>query len=192
PRAIDTPKYTSMGNHNRRAEWAGCVFFFASLLGSDANATTVREASLSELVSLSAWVVDARVREVVPGSRAFTTTYHLELDQVLKGNASTQTLSFTVPGGRSGSHELRIPGVPRLEREQRVVLLLESTPDGGLIFTGLGQGVFSVDGGFAHRAPIHLESPLGGDDGHAHEPQIVRHRIADLLAELRLLAELQR
>lgn len=117
-----------------------CVLVFTG----EASATTVRYADLGALVQHSDWVVYARVAEKTHPA-PYATRYTLELLEVIRGDPKATVLSFTVPGGPHGALEMRIPGMPRLRAGEQTVLLLEKTPNDGLIFTGLGLGVFDVD-----------------------------------------------
>lgn len=159
-----------------------CVLFLGM---GQAAATTVRYADLEERVRRSDWVVHARVMQK-DHPAPFTTRYALELLEVIKGQGSSSTLTFTVPGGPMGALEMRIPGMPRLGVHDETVLLLERTPAGALIFTNLGLGVFRVDDG--QRAVT--QTLFGGHVIGGPDPLVLpaKHSLDQLLTELRRLA----
>lgn len=146
------------GNHRRQVSSTmrtrlnlALLAFFAATLPNLATASVIRRAPLSDLVETSEWVVHARVRQVeddlsTSDRGPFLTRYTLELVDVLKGaDRGATTLELTVPGGKAGDRVMRIPGMPVLSRDSEVVLLLVRAPNGRLVFTGLGQGVFAID-----------------------------------------------
>jgi hypothetical protein len=76
------------------------------------------------------------------------TDYQVEVQRVLKGSVPGSTLVVRVVGARSLSGAaasgmgLEIPGVPRLEAGQRVVLFLRPNEDGAFRLVQLSLGVF--------------------------------------------------
>ncbi len=116
---------------------------------NNAWSTVVQRASLKDLVRSSQAVLHAQVVRVDDTAQStknrFLTTVELRVIEAIKGLPANQTsFSFTVPGGRSGTRALKIPGMPVLKPHQEVVLLLEKTGRGEWIYTGFSQGVFEV------------------------------------------------
>ncbi len=125
--------------------------FAAALVGVPLSvfATTVRVATLDELVHESHMVVRAHVAFVDDRAgeeaRKFQTRIGLEIAESVKGDsAGDGTYELILPGGRLGPYTMAIPGMPSFAAGQEVVLLLKHT-EGGDTITGLAQGIFNVD-----------------------------------------------
>ena len=145
---------------------------------SVANAAVVRQAQLSELISISDIVVHAIVSQTYSGEeKGFFTGIEIEILSLLKGSTNdVDAMSIRLPGGDNGRLRQHIPGMPTLVPGDEVVLLLERTPQGRHIFTGLGQGVFFVLRGenrtlaIRDLGPLMLVSPQGE---HIHGENLV-------------------
>lgn len=161
---------------------------------SPANAAVVRQAQLSELVSISDIVVHAIVSQTYSGEqKGFFTGIEIEILSLLKGSTNdVDAMSIRLPGGDNGRLRQLISGMPTLVPGDEVVLLLERTPQGRHIFTGLSQGVFFVLRGenrtLAVRdlGPLLLVSPNGE---HIHGEKIV-DKALDLGVLLKRIREL--
>jgi hypothetical protein len=140
-----------------------------ALAGTSLNAATVRFAPIEELAAHSAVILHGVVRVIdedlsTSKDGPFLTRVDLEVLTGVQGAEPGDVFAFTLLGGVAGSRRMVVPGMPRFEVGQEVVLLLERTPTGH-IPTGLGQGVFDVsrEGGVAlarqrlsrgpHKAP---------------------------------------
>jgi hypothetical protein len=86
-----------------------------------------------------------------PGSRAIVTTTSFDLDHVLKGPKEgskalpMRGFQLTLTGGVLDGIVMRIPGMPRFEPGERVVLFLKEKPRGGYTVVGFEQGRFRVE-----------------------------------------------
>ncbi len=120
-------------------------------VATTAGATTVRRAPVAELAATSDVILHGMVRFVddhlaTSRSGPFLTAVEIEIIEVIKGlDPKTETLRLLLPGGRAFGRTARVPGMPQLQPGEEVVLLLERT-ELSYIFTGLGQGVFRVEG----------------------------------------------
>ena len=161
---------------------------------SPANAAVVRQAELSELVSISDIVVHAVVSQTYSGEhKGFFTGIEIEILSLLKGSPThLDAMSIQLPGGEHGHLRQELSGMPTLVPGDEVVLLLERTPQGRHIFTGLGQGVFFVLRGekrtlaIRDLGPLMLVSPKGE---HIHGDDVV-DKVLDLSALLKQIREL--
>lgn len=95
------------------------------------------------------------------------------------------TLYVRLAGGRLGTTETRLPGVPAVEEGDHVVWFLVAHPRGGYSVLGLHQGalaaVRAADGTLHVLAPSRVVSSRG-------DVSRVPRRVADLEAEVRTLA----
>lgn len=115
---------------------------------SPARATTVLRVPLEEMARACDLVVQARVQAVrtttaPEDERRISTTVRLEILRVLKGHPTGPTLTLNLPGGRTNRWTLLIPGMPRFQEGEEVVLLLERT-SAGLRPAGLSLGTFRI------------------------------------------------
>ena len=161
---------------------------------SSADAAVVRHAQLPELVTLSDIVVHGIVSQTYKSEqKAFTTGIEIEILSLLKGSTNyLDAMTVQLPGGEQGQFRQILSGLPILKPGDEVVLLLERTPQGRHIFTGLSQGVYFVLRG-EHRTlairdlgPLTLVSPQGH---HVHGEDVV-DKILDLTALLKRIREL--
>jgi len=124
----------------------GLVLLFLTAAG---HAVRVQRLSLSEIRDQASAIVVAEVlfeeTRLGPDAKMVWTDYELEVEEVLLGAdpPARKTLSFA--GGQSGSHEVGITGVPRLEVGKRYVLFLlaDGTPWAAPT-VGWGQGIFEI------------------------------------------------
>ena len=161
---------------------------FSMLTLLPANAAVVRQAELPELVSISDVIVHAVVSQTYNGAdKRFFTGIELEILTLLKGSTgSADTMTLQLPGGQTGALRQGISGMPHLVPGDEVVLLLERTPQGRHIFTGLGQGVFFVLRGDSRTLAIRDLGPLmlvAPNGEHIHGENVV-DKVLDLSALL--------
>lgn len=99
------------------------------------------------------------------------TEYLLDVQHVLKGADPDATLRLRVPGAwdRAQDGALVVPGVPRFEVGESVLLLLHRRADGSYVPTQLGLGVFRYrwadDGEAVLERDLEDAEVLGEDDG---------------------------
>ena len=119
-----------------------CIYSIAPLL-----AVTVAPLKFEQLVNQSVAVVLARVVDVrgesIGGGRGIESVVTVAVLKGLKGNAS-DTLQFTVPGGRAGRYLNVIPGAPTFTAGDVAVIFLTSRGARLPVTTGLTQGVYRV------------------------------------------------
>ena len=110
-------------------------------------AVTVAPLKFDQLVNQSAAVVLARVIDVrgesIGGGRGIESVVTVTVLKGLKGSAS-DTLQFTVPGGRAGRYLNLIPGAPTFLPGDVAVIFLTSRGARLPVTTGLTQGVYRV------------------------------------------------
>ncbi len=155
---------------------AACLLI---LLPTTGSSTTVIRMELNELVANSTVIGVVSVESVESFQQDSRIRTRVDLKPQELWNApdhvkSDSTLTLELPGGRMGDITTRVPGVPRFETGERVVLFLnqpenrKSNDGHKFSITGLSQGAF----------------PLAtGPDGHT--PYLVP-RVGDMnLVELR-------
>jgi hypothetical protein len=112
-----------------------------------AAAVTVAPLSFEQLVNKSAAVVLARVIDVrgefLGDGRGIESIVTVSVLKGLKGSA-TETLQFTVPGGKAGRYLNLIPGSPTFTAGDVAVVFLTARGARLPITTGLTQGVYRV------------------------------------------------
>lgn len=141
-----------------------CLCPLASL-----GAVTVAPMSFEQLVNNSAAVVLARVAEVrgefISGGRGIESIVTVDVIKGLKGSA-TESVRFTVPGGRAGRYVNLIPGVPAFAPGDLAVIFLTAKGARLPVTTGLTQGVFRVhtSGGRLMVMPPAIDRPNGRGD----------------------------
>ncbi len=119
--------------------------------GSTANAATVLRMELPALVAASDLVIRGIVASgscrVGETGRIFTDTV-VHIDELLVGEAGSDTLVVTTLGGEIGDRGQRVPGSPQLLAGDEVVLFLQRpgahSPLARTFVVGLSQGVFHV------------------------------------------------
>ncbi|MFN3198733.1 MAG: hypothetical protein ACE366_10035 [Bradymonadia bacterium] len=137
----------------------------AALLGAaavghapTAEATTVLELELADLVQRSALIITGNVAEIVAhdakmpdGKGQIRTTVRIEVDEVLKGQWAEPVFTLDQPGGVVGAgtarREMHVPGVAAFKDQQEVLVFLEQTPGGRWVVTGMAQGLYTLEPG---------------------------------------------
>ncbi|MCK5689943.1 hypothetical protein KAI87_11770 [Myxococcota bacterium] len=174
--------------------------FILSLFSTSAHATVVQKANLEDLNKISEVVIHGIIRDIDPNLAAndkgpYRTRIQIEIIESIKGlKTEERTLTLEIPGGRNGKLVMRIPGMPRFAMGDEVVLLLERTGPGQLIYAGFSQGVYYVD---RSAEEIFVKQRLGGSHfvdkkgGDLHkEPELIRPlALRSLLENLRQLAK---
>jgi matrixin/putative Ig domain-containing protein len=111
-------------------------------------ATSVVMLSDTELIVGSRFIVTGKVRSITSAwddARSEAWTYvKLRIDRVLKGELEARTLVLKQPGGGDGLSGLRVFGQPQFSTGQRVLLYLNTGPDGTLHVAHSFMGMFSV------------------------------------------------
>jgi hypothetical protein len=124
------------------------VLVLMTALAAPSRATTVLRVPLEEMARGADLVVRAVVRDVradagVKDGGGFTTRVTFEVRETLKGHATGPTLTIALPGGTDGQRMLHVPGMPRFDRGEEVVLFLERTRR-GWVPSGLTLGKYTV------------------------------------------------
>ena len=114
-----------------------------------AGSVTGRPLAIPDLVARSDIVVIgtvATVRSDWHSTRKIVFTgIKLEVDEVLKGSVTANSLNFYQTGGRSGAVVSAIAGTPVFDPQERVLLFLYMNREGRLAVVGLFQGKFSIE-----------------------------------------------
>jgi len=113
-----------------------------------AAATSVVMLSDTELVVNSRFIVTGKVRSVISAwddahSEAWTYV-KVRVDRVLKGELLSRTVVLKQLGGEAGGSGMRILGQPQFSKDQRVLLYLNTGPDGTLRVAYSFMGMFSI------------------------------------------------
>ena len=115
-----------------------------------AEATVVVRVDLPELVKTSKWIVEGTVVGIQSqGEHTFggiETQVELRVSHWWKGPRTQGNLLIRLPGGKRGELTSHVAGMPRFHRGEQVILFLEPL-EGGVIPTGLHQGIFRVERG---------------------------------------------
>lgn len=150
-----------------------------SLLGAQAQAATVLQMNLEELVDRAhrvfrGTVLDVREGKIDAGGAELpTVTYRLRVEEAFKGTFSeikgVQIAEITMIGKLKGTHGAvqeyapsTLLEVPRLEVGRDYLLLNTAPSTIGLSTTvGLGQGCFRVTGKAGQELAVNLNQNLG-------------------------------
>jgi hypothetical protein len=112
-----------------------------------ASAVLVVPMTFEQLVDEAAAVVYARVVDVrgqwTADRQSIDSMITLEPLRYLKGNLG-ETIALRLPGGEAGGMVQVIPGAPRLQQGELVVLFLKARGPAMLTTLGFSQGVFRV------------------------------------------------
>ena len=113
------------------------------------HATTVQRLSLEDLVKKAHHIVSGKVRNSrtyrSDNGKLILTNYTVEVDETIKGQ-SPQTFELTTVGGKIGSRELHVSGMPSFEKGENIVVFTESSGSYQVVL-GLGQGKFKIENG---------------------------------------------
>ncbi|MFY9607797.1 MAG: matrixin family metalloprotease [Blastocatellia bacterium] len=112
------------------------------------TATSVVMLSDTELIVSSRFIVTGKIRSVTSAwddAHAEAWTYvKLRIDRVLKGELEARILVLKQLGGGDGLSGMRVFGQPKFSPGQRVLLYLNTGPDGTLHVAHAFMGMFSV------------------------------------------------
>ena len=140
------------------ASLVALAIFFAA--APPARSTVVVRLDVQELTAGAATVVHGRVlRSWVDWDQnrtAIWTHYEVQVDAVWKGD-SQKTIRISEPGGELNGVRMTVPGAPRYEVGQEVVVFAAEVPNGYLRTHGWSQGRFLVE-----------ESPLSPSGKRVH------------------------
>jgi hypothetical protein len=160
---------------------------FAALI--PAPATTVRSASLDELIQLASSVVRGRVTEsstALKGTLIYTHYTVQVLDQ-WKGPAAVQ-VDVQIPGGSYNGEQQSIAGAPQLAIGTQYVFFLWTAPSGANLPLGLSQGVLSIESDAAGGATV-IRPPsealaLNSADGAPSPQEPMQMRLSDFASRI--------
>lgn len=123
-----------------------------ALLATSGFATTVKKMELEELVATSDNIVQGRVEQVYTQWNAemrLPFTYvSINVADPLKGERRRTVLVRQV-GGKVGSLNVSVAGMPRFNNGDEVIVFLKSQNDGTFDVIGLNQGKYEVVDDFA-------------------------------------------
>ena len=135
------------------------------LLAGSASATTVPKMELPELVSASDSIVQGRVESVESrweNDLAYTYVSVI-VDEPLKGERRRALLIRQI-GGKIGSLNVTVSGMPKFKARDQVILFLKRRQDGTFDVVGLNQGKYEILDNFAvaNVSGITLVNPKTG------------------------------
>lgn len=114
----------------------------------EAEATVVVRVDLPELVKASKWIVEGTVVGVKSDGRhslgGVETQVEIRVTHWWKGPRVQGNLMIRLPGGKGGRMTAHVAGMPRFHKGEEIILFLEPV-EGGVIPTGLHQGIFRVE-----------------------------------------------
>src|SRR2546429_4031139 len=92
------------------------------------HGTTVQRLNLEDLVKKAHHIVSGKVRNSrtywSDNGKLILTNYTIEVDETIKGR-SPQTFELTTVGGKIGSRELHVSGMPSFEKGENIVVFTE-------------------------------------------------------------------
>jgi matrixin len=137
-----------MNQHRRKLLQAALPLFALCLFAFPTKATTVVMLSDNELIENSRFIITGTVRSVISAwddSRTAIWTYvEVRPDRMLKGNLSGHKIVLKQLGGIAGLSGLRVYGQAKFERGQKILLFLNTGPDGTLRVAHLSMGLFQI------------------------------------------------
>jgi hypothetical protein len=132
----------------RHGLWLMAALLFCGAAGL-AKATVVLQLELEDLAQLAPVVVLGEVNQVAsersPDGKTLHTRVLVTPSEIWKGKEIQGTISVKFIGGRDDSVVAHLPGAPRFNVGERVLLFLEPREDkDGYLPLGFYQGKFSV------------------------------------------------
>jgi hypothetical protein len=125
------------------------VPLFLSLFAIQGKATTAIMLSDSELAVSSRLIVTGEIRSVVSAwddTHTYAWTYiEVSCERVLKGEVGNQTIVVKQLGGDFADSGLHVFGQPKFAQGQKVLLYLNTAPDGSLRIAHNFMGKFSIE-----------------------------------------------
>jgi len=88
--------------------------------------------------------VESEFGENAYGDRLILSQVRMQVNETMKG-AHEGSLVVTLEGGTVGDLTLDVSDMPTMEKGERAVLFLSSTPGGSYVPSGRGAGVVKVD-----------------------------------------------
>jgi hypothetical protein len=150
------------------------------LISTSALATTVERLTLDDMVRKAQSIVHAKVRGArthwSANGKMILTTYTLEVEETMKGQAS-RTVELTTIGGKIGDLTLYVSGMPAFQTGEDAVVFIEKA---GVFSTvvGLSQGKFAIEKGEVSNTLTNLSFP----DGRSGVP--LKMRLAEFKREI--------
>lgn len=158
---------------HRVCKWALLAVFF---IAAPLFATTVFRMELKEVVGKADAIVEGHVESVYSQwdaqYRLVFTYISIGVDEFLKGEPR-RSLLIRQLGGRIGSLDMNVAGMPQFREGEQVLLFLRRHNNGTFEVVGLDQGRYQIVGSvaIAHVSGIDLVDPKSG--------QIVRPAFVD-------------
>jgi hypothetical protein len=122
------------------------------LISSTASATTIVKLDLPQLVRESDSIVQGRIDNVYSQwdaqLKVIFTYVSVHIDDPLKGQPR-QSVLIRQLGGKVGALNMSIPGMPRFNNGDEVIVFLKGNPEGTYHVVGLNQGKYEVIDDFA-------------------------------------------
>ena len=152
---------------------------------SGLKATTVQRLALEDLVRKAHHIVAGKVRDSRTywsgNGKLILTDYTIEVDESIKGNPP-RLFHITTVGGKIGTLELRVSGMPSFHNDENVVLFTEASGSYEVVL-GMEQGKFSVEHGEAFNDVGTLSFPDGRPGKPVRLPvQTFKNQIRSILA----------
>ena len=126
------------------------LFMAAAALSLPSLASTAQKMDLLELVSVSDTIVQGRVESVDSRweNNLVYTYISVNVDEPLKGGRR-RTVMIRQAGGKIGSLNVGVPGMPVFKAGDQVITFLKSRTDGTFDVVGLNQGKYEIVDDFA-------------------------------------------
>ncbi|MFH2009254.1 MAG: hypothetical protein ABI333_21875 [bacterium] len=114
-----------------------------------AAATVVLQMEIEDMIPLTPVVLIGEVNRVEASYNAEKTKIHTRVwitpSEILKGSKDLGTVVVKTIGGQVGDTVAHLPGAPRFEQGERVLVFLEPREDGeGYLTIGFYQGKFKI------------------------------------------------
>ncbi len=149
-----------------------------------ARATTVRSASLDDLIQMSTSVIRGQVvgtSTTLRGSLVYT-HYTVQVLDRWKGAAGAQ-VDVQVHGGAYGGAQQNVAGSPQLSLGAQYVFFLWTGPSGANLPLGMSQGVLGVDSDAAGNLIVERQAnealALNPNSGQAAVQDSMRMKLGD-------------
>jgi hypothetical protein len=123
------------------------ILVFLARAWAPAQATTLQQLTLGEMVEKSTSIVRAKVTAsdtVLRGSDVYT-VYRFETLEVVKGHNGLSPTEVAVPGGVAGGVRQVVAGAPVLLADREYVLFLWTGRSGLTQLMGMSQGLLAVE-----------------------------------------------
>ena len=141
------------------------VLALLSLCSLEAEATTMIQLSVDQLVDASDTIVKAQVvsiwTEIDPKTQMIWTHAQLDVSEVLKGSLNSEYIVIEQPGGAWGSKTATIESVARFSLEEEGYFFVEHLSADRSVPVGMFQGKYNIlmdpytQKEIVHRFPLH-------------------------------------